>query len=402
MAEGLTSRWLLFYLAVAGAVLSKGPAGALLPASLAIIWSAVVGRRPSPKMRLVPGLMVVVLLAGGWYAAAIAIGGSRFVLRQLVNENFFAFFHSSTVGGGHNHSFLWLNLALLAGWLPWSPLLPWVGVDLAGKRPGPRSTYLVIWVLMVVSFYGLAHQKRGIYLLAMYPALAVLTADFLRQINLAPALPRLFPLVGLSEGVSFAALALGQLTLVALTMMYPDTVANVLPSVGIGVRELADSMRAQFIHYATLAWLIPIVCLLFGLGLVVSRFRPLRLWGMVVGAMNTVIVAAHLFFVPAIANSITLKQFTEESVRVVGQHSIAYLIGINYEFSFYSRRQVEVIASPGADGPDYLLADAGYYHSHAGQLDDFEIALQSGPANLDGSGAMVLLRRRPRPQRPGQ
>ena len=32
MAEGLTSRWLLLYLAVAGAVLSKGPVGVVLPA----------------------------------------------------------------------------------------------------------------------------------------------------------------------------------------------------------------------------------------------------------------------------------------------------------------------------------------------------------------------------------
>ena len=96
MAEGLTSRWLLLYLALAGAVLSKGPMGIVLPAAVAIIWAAIERRRLIGRLHLVRGLMVVALVAGGWYVAAIAIGGSAFVLRQLINENVFAFFYSSS------------------------------------------------------------------------------------------------------------------------------------------------------------------------------------------------------------------------------------------------------------------------------------------------------------------
>jgi hypothetical protein len=123
---------------------------------------------------------------------------------------------------------------------------------------------------------------------------------------------------------------------------------------------------------------------------------------MTVGAIGAAIVPAQLFIVPAVANAITLKHFTEESMRLIDRHSVAYLIGLNYEVAFYSRRQIDAIGSPRADWPDYLLADADYYHSHTGQLGNFEAALESGPANLDGSGAMVLLRRQSTAQAPGR
>ena len=66
----------------------------MLPAGVTIIWSVVERRRLSGRLHLASGLMVVALVAGGWYVAAIAIGGSSFVLKQLVNENFFAFFRT--------------------------------------------------------------------------------------------------------------------------------------------------------------------------------------------------------------------------------------------------------------------------------------------------------------------
>jgi 4-amino-4-deoxy-L-arabinose transferase-like glycosyltransferase len=393
MAEGLTSRWLLFYLAVAGAVLSKGPAGFVVPASVAIVWSVVERRQPTARLRVAPGLVVVALLAGGWYAAAIAIGGTRFVLRQLVDENLFAVIHNSTVGAGHNHTFLWLSIALLAGWLPWTLLLPWVVADLAPRWRRPRSSYLIIWSVTVVLFYSLAHQKRGIYLLAIYPALAVLTAGFVRHLDKA-SLPRLFPAVGLIGGVAFMGFGLGELILLPVTLLYPSIAAKLMALVGVRVASFVVGLRAELVHHGALAASLPSLTLLFGLGLIACRSKPLQLFGMMVGGIGTAIVAAQLFIVPAIAYAITLKNFAEESIRLIDHHSVDYLIGLNYEFSFYSRRRIDSIAGPGANGPDFLLADAEYYHLHAHELNDFEAALESGPANLDGTGAMVLLRRK--------
>ncbi len=398
MAEGLTSRSLLLYVALAGAVLSKGPMGIVLPSAIAVIWATLEHRRLISRLHLVRGLMVVAVLAGGWYVAAIAIGGGAFVLRQLVNENLFAFFYSSSTGGGHNHSFLWFTLALLVGWLPWSPFLPWVVADLARKRPGPRLTYLIVWALGVMLFYGLAHQKRGIYLLAIYPALALLTASFVRRIA---ALPSFFTALGLAESLGFAVIGAGGLAFVVLTRLRPALVGRLLVSVGILVPGLVDSLRSQFTHYWGAAWLLPALILLLGLGLFGSRSRPPALCGLMVGAMGAAVVWAQLFFVPVITTTLTLKQFAGKAMQLVDDHSVAYLIGLNYEFAFYSQRRIPVIGIPRPDWPDYLLVDAQLYSNwRADRLGNFDVALESGPANLDGSGALVLLRRQSGTSRP--
>jgi hypothetical protein len=250
--------------------------------------------------------------------------------------------------------------------------------------------------------YGVAHQKRGIYLLSIYPALALLTADFVRRLDSAPAaLPRWFTVLGLTMSLGFAVIGAGGLAFVALTRLRPALVGRLLVAARIAVPGLADGLRAQFAHYSGAVWLFPTLTLLCALGLIAARSRPSALCALTVGAIGSAIVWAQLFFVPVITNAITLKHFTEKAMQLVDGHSIAYLIGLNYEFAFYSQRRVDVIGIPRPDWPDYLVVDADFYPNwRADKLSGFEVALQSGPANLDGSGALLLLRRQPLTRRP--
>src|SRR5579875_3071261 len=114
-----------------------------------------------------------------WHVAASWIGGREFVERQIVAENFYAFFSHRELGGGHNHPFYWLVAALLFGFLPYSPVLPWLSLKLIRCRSNRGVSYLVIWVLVVLVFFSVARQKRGVYLLALYPALAGLLSVYL-------------------------------------------------------------------------------------------------------------------------------------------------------------------------------------------------------------------------------
>ncbi|HVN64850.1 MAG TPA: glycosyltransferase family 39 protein, partial [Candidatus Binataceae bacterium] len=92
IAEDLTRRRLLLYLALALAVLAKGPVGLLLPAATALVWIATERRWDIiGKMAIVRGTIVVAAIAGGWYAAAIATGGHDFFHKQIVAENFARF-----------------------------------------------------------------------------------------------------------------------------------------------------------------------------------------------------------------------------------------------------------------------------------------------------------------------
>ena len=87
MAEGLTRRRMLLYVAIALAVLTKGPIGLILPGLVALIWIALEKRWSFLReMNLVRGALVVIVLAGGWYAAALIEGGLDFFRKQILDR----------------------------------------------------------------------------------------------------------------------------------------------------------------------------------------------------------------------------------------------------------------------------------------------------------------------------
>jgi hypothetical protein len=92
MAEGLTHRRMLLYVAIALAVLTKGPIGLILPGMVALIWIALEKRwNVLLKMSLFRGAIVVLVLAGGWYVAALIEGGPDFFRKQILAENLLRF-----------------------------------------------------------------------------------------------------------------------------------------------------------------------------------------------------------------------------------------------------------------------------------------------------------------------
>ncbi|HEY6395731.1 MAG TPA: glycosyltransferase family 39 protein, partial [Candidatus Binataceae bacterium] len=144
-AEGLSGRRMLFYLAMAGAVLTKGPVGLILPVAAASIW-IVVQRRWDliAKLALVRGALLVAILAGAWYLAATYIGGFDFFRKQILAENLYRFFGGKGFHEGHEHTFLYVELALLIGFMPWTVLMPLV-TAIAAWRPRKldgRTVYL--------------------------------------------------------------------------------------------------------------------------------------------------------------------------------------------------------------------------------------------------------------------
>src|SRR5271154_4308933 len=237
MAEGLTRRRMLLYLAIALAVLTKGPVGLILPGLVALIWIALERRWTLlGEMNLVRGALVVLILAGGWYLAALVEGGPGFFHKQILTENVLRFAGGGDFHEGHIHPFYYMELALLAGFMPWTMLLPIVGVEAsrAPRKLDPRLKYIFIWFAAVLIFYNLPQSKRGVYLLCMYPAFATLVAIYIRQDIMRPAPARIcVHLIARLSG--FAMLMLGSAALVTLAMLVasPTEVANLLQAAGV-------------------------------------------------------------------------------------------------------------------------------------------------------------------------
>ena len=221
MAEGLTRRRMLLYVAIALAVLTKGPIGLILPGLVALIWIALEKRwRLLLQMNLVRGALVVLVLAGGWYVAALIEGGSDFFRKQILAENLLRFAGGGDFHEGHIHPFYYMELALFAGFLPWTFLLPIVGVQ-AARAPlvlDPRLKYFFVWFAAVLIFYNFPQSKRGVYLLCLYPAFATLLAIYLKHAIVRPA-PARAVVHWLARLSGFAMLMLGSAALVALAML---------------------------------------------------------------------------------------------------------------------------------------------------------------------------------------
>src|SRR5919109_1826529 len=172
--------YLLFYAVVGIGALAKGPLGILLPGLVIAVFLIMKKNwQVLSKFAFHPGVAIAVVLAAGWYALAITRGGEGFVDRQLLHENLERFFG----GSGHSHPIYYYLSYLFSLGLPWSLFLPfmlWDGVK-KGSRVDDDRLFFNSWFLIMFVFFSLSAGKRPVYLLPLYPPLALLLAAWVYQ-----------------------------------------------------------------------------------------------------------------------------------------------------------------------------------------------------------------------------
>jgi 4-amino-4-deoxy-L-arabinose transferase-like glycosyltransferase len=165
------------YLSVALAVLAKGPAGAVLPA-LVIFSFLVLQRDLRALFRFLSWrwLLMVLAIDLGWYFAAYQKGGADFWNKQIIYENIDRFFGGEAFETDKKTRFaqvVWLMTHLF----PWSVVLLYAMFRwFCGKRQDSISGFLHAWWLTIFVFFFFAAGRRGVYLLPIYPAVALLVA----------------------------------------------------------------------------------------------------------------------------------------------------------------------------------------------------------------------------------
>jgi hypothetical protein len=408
IAEGLTARRMTLYFAIAMAVLSKGPVGLVLPGLVALVWIAVEGRwKLLGELRLLRGAALVALLAGGWYVAAALTGGMPFVHKQLLAENFFRFVSAGGFHEGHAHPFYYMEGALMAGFMPWTPLLLIVFVQ-AARRPrqmDPRLSYLMVWFVVVLLFYNLPQSKRGVYLLALYPALAALLAIYVE------AAARVLDVSGnwirwLSQlaAVFFAIAGLDVLIGLSLLAFAPHALELILKNLVITNYDFVPQLELAAAAHPFVGMGLGIAMIALGVFAIRGRQSAERLCVTVTGGMICISLAANMFVVPALANALTLETFTHEAMNLVGTRTAGYMGALNYDVAYYSGRNLPVVSIWSGPRPDFLIAwREEFLRLPPATREQFRAVLLSHPTELDGSGGMVLLRCEPgfAPEIPG-
>ena len=175
------------YLATVGAVLAKGPLGIAL-VGLVVLAFLVVDKQPRLlwsfwSWPLVGAALVVI---GGWYGWAYAIGGQKFLALQIAIENV-----ERLVGGEafpRRPVYLDTAIWLATRTLPWNLVLIWSLVR--WRRGTPENSdgrLLQGWWLAMFCLFSAAAFARPVYFLPLLPAIALLAARALNTAMSEPA-----------------------------------------------------------------------------------------------------------------------------------------------------------------------------------------------------------------------
>jgi 4-amino-4-deoxy-L-arabinose transferase-like glycosyltransferase len=220
------ARWhdaLLFYVLLGLATLAKGPVGAILPGLTVVVFLAA--QRDLAFLRqlhIVTGGFVVVVIAGAWYGLALWEGGWDFFVKQILKENVLRFFNTRVGGAGHEHPFYYFIPNLFLGMAPWSFFFPPLAVFLYQRRhqwAKDGLLYFVVWTATVFIFYSLASGKRTVYILPLYPAVALLLAGWWEELRRGhTAVPPM--LLRLIQGSGYVSLLLLAVVIAAVVAQF--------------------------------------------------------------------------------------------------------------------------------------------------------------------------------------
>jgi hypothetical protein len=244
-------------------------------------------------------------------------------------------------------------------------------------------------------FFNLPQSKRGVYLLALYPALSAIVAiTFCDEIVAGDPVARFTTL--LSRGFGAVFVGAGGVAAIAVVMLHlgPGLIEAALRKGGILVPDLTVQLAAQTRTWPVAAIFLPIALVV--LGVYLSRARPtlVRLMTALVAAQVCLVLAINLVVEPAIAKTLALKQFAADARRLAGPDAVGYFGNLDYGFAFYNGRDLRLTSPLDADAPRLIVSPEDDWKLVSPRLSaDYTVLLRSNPTQLDGSGRMLLLQR---------
>ena len=181
--------FVLFTIAAAGGIYTKGLLGICVPAAVLGSWlfiGDILERKISWTAYLYLGIGTAgaVGIASVWYFLLFKTNGPQMLRTALIVNNFGRFSGSQ---GDHAESFLYYFIKLPTLFLPWLPLLPFAIWRVCGKvRKKHDRPLLLLLLFLLVPFAALccASSKRIVYLLPLYAPCALLCGSYLTELPL--------------------------------------------------------------------------------------------------------------------------------------------------------------------------------------------------------------------------
>jgi len=183
----LKKGYVLFWVCLAGAFLTKGIIGPALPgvaAALFCLWQRDLS--VIRKAWVIPGVLLVAAVILAWAWVLYMRGGKEFLSTFFLYNNLGRFASAGIYDGGHIKPFYYYLPAVLGGGSPWSLML--IAALVATRKMGDGMRFFCSWFFGGLILLSFASTKRGLYLLPLYPAMAVMVGGWMgRIVSEAPA-----------------------------------------------------------------------------------------------------------------------------------------------------------------------------------------------------------------------
>jgi 4-amino-4-deoxy-L-arabinose transferase-like glycosyltransferase len=172
----------LFFASAGLATLAKGPVG-LLPPLLSIVAFLLITRDRAElkRLRIGLGLLLWAAVVLAWLVPAGLSGGEEYLRQIVFKQNVTRY-----VDPWHHFAPWYYYLTVIpAEFFPWSFLLPTAivaGWQRFEGRPRRGFLFCLCWMGVTVVFFSVSPAKRSVYILTLYPALALLVGAGLDQI----------------------------------------------------------------------------------------------------------------------------------------------------------------------------------------------------------------------------
>lgn len=341
-----------FYIGMALATLTKGPVGFLVPPLAAGLYLTATRRWTIFWQRGFPiaGTVVMLLLAGPWYAAMFLIHGDAYGSQAKVH----------TVGRflapmeGHGVGFWFYIPVLLLGFFPWSLMLPaafsqtyksWKeqrNLARAGATPADSPDdsgssaelgwFAALWLVGTFIFFTVSATRLPHYIGPLFPAASILAALYWARALKDPSTAGIRGSIHAVTGVGYL-LAIG---FASLPWLYSKFAGKL-------VKEFPTAVQFDLGIGPYLAAAV----LLIGMGLVgyfgLNEARRDTAFGIAGGVVATVFLLAVLTVIPGL-----------NRYAIAPPQELAYAAGLNLgpedqliafgtlrpSMAFYSRRKV--------------------------------------------------------------
>jgi 4-amino-4-deoxy-L-arabinose transferase-like glycosyltransferase len=199
----------LFFAAAGLATMAKGPVGLLPPLLSILAFLALTRNRMEFKrLRIGRGLLIWAAVMLAWLVPAGLSGGEEYLRQIVFKQNVTRY-----VDPWHHFAPWYYYLTVIpAEFFPWSFLLP-TSILIGWKRLQGRQRlgflFCLCWAVVTVVFFSVSPAKRSVYVLTMYPALALLVGAGLDRLAAEwPAWRRwLVAPLGLAAGLALAIVA---------------------------------------------------------------------------------------------------------------------------------------------------------------------------------------------------